>query len=188
VADDGIGRLVRAFREHSTCGATNMNLQAALPSLDQAPAIPADDPITRMLADARLSDEGSLLDAVEARRVELGLSLATLDRLAGLAVGHASKCLSPARLKRPSTGTLYALLDALALSVVLLVDPAKAARISPSWRPRNEAKVRDRALSPTALERARPVILAELARKASRPRWASMPARNFLRAVVEQSQ
>jgi hypothetical protein len=104
---------VRAFREHSTCGAAIMNLHATLP-LDEAPI--AADPITRMLHAAKLSSEGELLDAVEARRVELGLSLATLDQLAGLALGHSSKCLSPARAKRPTTGTLYAMLDALALS------------------------------------------------------------------------
>jgi hypothetical protein len=183
MAADERGRLVRPLHEHATCGgAPIVNLQLAPPLPDEAPAIAAG---TDAIA---LAGEGQLLDAIEARRVQIGLALADLDRLSGLALGHASKVLSPARLKRPSTGTLYALLDALALSIVLVVDPAKAARISPSWRPRDETHVRDRALSPRALERARPVILAELARKASRPRWARMPARDFLRAMVEQSQ
>jgi hypothetical protein len=155
-----------------------MNLHATLP-LDEAPAIAAGD------AAIALATEGELLDAVEARRTQIGLALADLDRLSGLALGHSSKCLSPARLKCPTTRTLYALLDALALSIVLAVDPAKAARVSPSWRRRDETHVRDRALSPRALERARPVVLAELARKASRQRWKGASARDFVRAMME---
>jgi hypothetical protein len=155
-------------------------MHAPLP-LAETPAMPSADAIA-------LATEGALLDAVEARRVQIGLALADLDQLAGLALGHSSKCLSPARLKRPSTRTLYALLDVLALSVVLVVDGTKAARISPSWRPRDETHVRDRALSPRALERARPAVLAELARKASRPRWKGATARDFLQAMMEQSQ
>jgi hypothetical protein len=164
-----------------------MNLQVTALPLDEAPAVAADDAVARVLADARLADEAALLDAVEARRLQVGLSLAALDQLAGLALGHASKCLSPARLKRPSTRTLYALLDALALSIVLVVDGAKASRISPSWRQRDQAHVRQCALSPTAIERARPHVLAELARKAARPRWANVPAKEFMQAMVEQS-
>jgi hypothetical protein len=66
-----------------------------------------------------------------------------------------------------------------------VIDPTKASRISPSWKPRDASHVRDRALSAKALERARPAILAELARKAARPRWAEVPAREFMRAMVE---
>jgi hypothetical protein len=43
-------------------------------------------------------------------------------------------------------------------------------------------------LSPRALERARPIVLAELMRKASRPRWKRATARDFVRAMVEASQ
>jgi hypothetical protein len=93
----------------------------------------------------------------------------------------------PARLKRPTTGTLYALLDALALSVVLVVDGTKVSRISPAWRQRDQAHVRTRALSLTTIERALPAILAELARRAARPRWAGIDARTFIKAMAEQS-
>jgi hypothetical protein len=150
-----------------------------------APLPLAETPIAAGADAIALATEGALLDAVEARRAQIGLSLADLDRLSNLALGHSSKCLSPARLKRPTTATLYALLDVLALSIVLVVDGTKAARISPSWRARDEMKVRDRALSPRALERTRPVVLAELARKASRPRWKGATARDFVRAMVE---
>jgi transcriptional regulator with XRE-family HTH domain len=163
-----------------------MNMHAPLP-LDEVPPVPADDAVARMLREAALVSEGELRDAVEARRVQIGLSLAALDQLSGLSVGHASKALSPARLKSPTLKTLFALLDALALSIVLVVDGAKAERISPSWRPRAEMKVRTRSLSPLALQRARPMVLAELARRAARPKWAKVSARDFMRAQMEKS-
>jgi transcriptional regulator with XRE-family HTH domain len=141
-------------------------------------------PVARLLADARLSDEAALLDAAEARRVQIGLSLAELDRLSGLTVGHASKCLSPGRTKSPSTRTLYAMLDTLGLSLLALVDGAKVSHMSPSWRPRAENKVRQRALSPVTLQRARPIVLRELLRRARHPRWKDTPAPAFLQAMA----
>jgi transcriptional regulator with XRE-family HTH domain len=160
-----------------------MNLHT-LPPLDEAPAVTAGDEVARVLDAAKIATEPELLDAIESRRVQLGLSLASLDRLSGLAVGHASKVLSPARTKPPTVRTLYRLLDAVALSIVLVVDGAKAARISTSWKPRAEEKVRVRELSPTTLRRARPTILAELSRKAARPRWAGIDALTFMRAMT----
>ena len=141
-------------------------------------------PISRAFWTLKISAEGELLDALEHRRTLIGLSLVSLDQLSGLASGHSSKCLSPARTKSPTTRTLFALLDSLALSLVLLIDGSKVERISPSWRPRSEAKVREKALSPVALQRARPIVVADLARKASRPRWAGIDARTFLKAMA----
>jgi hypothetical protein len=161
-----------------------MNLHTTLP-LDEAPITAGDDAIARVLADARLGTEAELLDAIESRRAQVGISNATLDQLCGFAIGYASKCLSPARSKRPTTPTLYALLDALGLSLCLLVDADKVARMSQSWRARDASHVRTRPLSPTTIARARPIVLAELARKAARPRWAEAPAREFLQAMVE---
>jgi hypothetical protein len=165
-----------------------MNLQLTAPLDEVSAMVAADDAVARMLADARLATEGELLDAVEARRTQVSLSFADLDRLSDLALGYSSKCLSPAHSKTPTTKTLLALLDALALSVVLVVDGAKAAHKSPSWRPRDETHVRARSLSPKALLRARPVVMSELLRKAARPRWAGVDARTFIKAMVEQSQ
>jgi hypothetical protein len=114
-----------------------MNLQVSPAALVEAPVPPADDAVALALNAAKLSSESALLDAVESRRVQLGLSFKTLDLVAGLAVGHSSKLMSPARIKSPSATTLFSLLDALALSIVLVNDPAKAARISPLWKRRD---------------------------------------------------
>jgi hypothetical protein len=164
-----------------------MQLAAAQQLIEEQPAVAATgDEIARVLDAAKISTEGQLLDALEHRRTLIGLSLVSLDQLSGLAVGHSSKCLSPARIKSPTTRTLFALLDSLAFSVVLIVDPDKAERVSPSWRPRAEAKVRVCALSPIALQRARPIIVAELARRAARPKWRDVPAPMFLRALLSE--
>jgi hypothetical protein len=157
-----------------------MNMQLAL--VEEAPAVAAGDEVARILADARIADEGALLDAIEARRVELQMSNASLEQVAGLCVGHVSKLLSPARGRSPSLRTLDRILAAVQLSIVLVRDPSRAA--GASWKPRDEAHVRSRPLSPIALQRARPVVLAELARKASRPKWKDVPAPTFLRALM----
>jgi hypothetical protein len=161
-----------------------VNLQLAPLPIEEPPA--AADDVARMLADAMIADEASLIDAIQARRVEVGISLAELDRLSGLAFGHASKCLSPARAKSPTMKTLQALLDSLALSIVLVIDNAKAARVSPSWQPRDASKVRQRPLSPAVIARAKPHVIAALARQATRPRWANVPARDFMRAMARE--
>jgi transcriptional regulator with XRE-family HTH domain len=102
-----------------------MNLHTTIP-LDDAPPIPAaDDAVARLLSDARLTDENALLDALDARRVELGLSHESLNELSGLAVGYAAKLLAPGRPKSPSLVTLDRIMAALGLSWVLVIDPKR---------------------------------------------------------------
>lgn len=66
-------------------------------------------------------------------------------------------------------------------------DPQRYAR-TPSWKPRDAAKVRERHLSPTTIALARPHVLAELMRRAKRPRWAGVDARTFLEEMMEKSR
>jgi transcriptional regulator with XRE-family HTH domain len=163
-----------------------MNLQV---QIDELPPVAEDGgAFARMLDGAKRGSEQQLLDALDARRVQINLSNAELERAAGLTVGHVSKCMSPSRARSPTLRTLFALLDAVALSVVLVIDPSKVERISPSWRPRDASHVRNRPLSPAVLERARSAIIAELARRASRRRWASVSARDFMRAMVKEAR
>jgi hypothetical protein len=62
--------LVRALRERTAAGEEAIvNLQLPIDEVLAAPA--ADNPVARMLADARLPDEPAIIDALEARRVEL---------------------------------------------------------------------------------------------------------------------
>jgi hypothetical protein len=173
---------VRIIREHG--GAATMNLHATLP-LDEVPIAAGDDTIARLLAEARLSDGAALLDALEARRGELQLSNATLEGLAGLPTGYLTKLTGPARLKNPTLSTVDRIMAVLGLSWILVIDSEKVSRAQPSWQRRDQAHVRTRQLSPTTIARARPAVMAELVRKASRPRWKGATARDFLQAMAE---
>jgi hypothetical protein len=161
-----------------------MQIAAAL--IEEPPTVAAtgDDAIVRMLSDAKLSDGAALLDALEARRVELGLSNRTCELATGLCNGHVTKVLGPSRERSPTLATIDKVMAVLGLSIVLVRDPVKIEAARVRWTPRAASKVRMRQLSPTTIERARPHVLAELARKAARPRWAGIDARTFIKAMA----
>jgi hypothetical protein len=165
-----------------------VNLQLHPLPADEAPAVATDDPVARVLADARLSDGAALLDALEARRVELGLSNAAPEAAAipPLCIGHATKTLGPSRQKSPTLATLDRLMAVLGLSFVLVRDPEKIDRVRSRWVPRHMEKVRQRALSLTTIARAKPHVLAALLRRARHPRWKDVPAPAFLQAMAQE--
>jgi hypothetical protein len=160
-----------------------MNLQLAPSPIDEASAVSAGSASAHV---ARLGDEAAVLDAIEARRVQLGLSNATLERLSGLCIGHVTKIAGPSREKSPTLTTLDRVMAVLGLSFVLVLDPSKIERAQSMWRHRAEAKVRHRALSPTTIARARPHVMARLAKRAAHPRWANVPARAFVQAMMSE--
>jgi hypothetical protein len=76
-------------------------------------------------------------------------------------------------VKGMGPATFGALLDALGLSGTLYVDPAKVARMGRRWQRRREAGVREPArLAKAAIARARPLVMAEPARRGGKARWA----------------
>jgi hypothetical protein len=166
-----------------------MSLQIApMPVVEEQPAVATTgDEVARILADAKLSDGAALLDALEARRVELGLSNRTCELAAGLCDGHLTKLCGPSRERSPTLVTLDKVLNVLGLSIVLVRDPAKIEAVRVRWTPRARSKVRERQLSPTTIARARPHVLSDLARKAARPRWAGVDARTFIKAMVGEN-
>jgi hypothetical protein len=65
-----------------------------------------------------------------------------------------------------------AIAGALGLAVQLLPDPD--ARVQPRWERHSESYVeRDRRLSKAAIKKATPIVVAELASKGGRSRWAN---------------
>jgi hypothetical protein len=124
--------------------------------------------------DVVVADPGALLDALRARQGKLELSNATVEAIAGIAEGHLDKVIGPSRQKSPSLTMLFALMETLGLSVVLVPDPAWALKFGHLWKSRDRAKVRNTLLGKTTLKRAWPLILSELARRAGRARWAGM--------------
>jgi transcriptional regulator with XRE-family HTH domain len=156
----------------------------AVPARDETPAIAAADDLARILADARIGDAGQLLDSIVARKTEIMMSDADLERIAGLSAGHVTKILA-ARTRSPTIETLDKLLAALQLSIVLIRDGSRAADVQ--WAPRDASKVRtkvrERPLSRAALARARATIMGALLRRASQPKWRDTPARDFMRSA-----
>jgi hypothetical protein len=62
-----------------------------------------------------------VLDALEARRVELGLSNRTCELAAGLCDGHVTKVLGPSKERSPMLATLDRLMSVLGLGAVILL-------------------------------------------------------------------
>ena len=93
------------------------------------------------MAAAEIRSYADLVAALRARRLELDLSFALLDELAGLAPGYGAKVLSPAesRSNHPKllgTMSLAAILGALGVKLVLVEDAAAMERIKPRLVPR----------------------------------------------------
>jgi hypothetical protein len=82
----------------------------------------------------RTRDE--FVELLRDRKTELGLTMQTLDHITGLADGLCSKLLAPHPHKGMGALSLKSLLDGMALgiyAVVVVEDPAQAARMSPRW-------------------------------------------------------
>ena len=70
-----------------------------------------------------------LHDAMRARAKELQIARLEIDEVGGLQSGYASKLLSPTQIKRCGSMSLGALLGALGLGLVIVVDPEATARV-----------------------------------------------------------
>jgi hypothetical protein len=84
----------------------------------------------------------ALVDALRARRLDLDISFALLDELAGLATGYSTKVLSSveSRSKHPKllgSMSLAVILGALGVKLVLVEDPAAMEQIKPRLIPRH---------------------------------------------------
>jgi hypothetical protein len=90
---------------------------------------------TGLAAMARLiRDVDDLVEAIRARRDELGISYETMDAISGLSPGHCAKLSSGA--KGIGRVSLPAVLGALGAALVLVEDPEQTARVADRWRPR----------------------------------------------------
>lgn len=96
----------------------------------------------------------------------LSLSNEQLEAISGMAQGAVDKCLGPSRAKRIGYKTFDLLLGAMAVQLRVEIDPDQAQRVASRWVKRNSAQVRNsQPISQATLDRCRPVILSEMARK-----------------------
>jgi hypothetical protein len=109
--------------------------------------------------------------ALRARKDELGLSNVVLEELAGVCAGHWDKACGVTRVRVPTLDTLMMFAGALGLAIQFLPDPD--AKIARRWERRKEQRVHDNGrISKVAIKRARPIVLAESARRAASALWA----------------
>jgi hypothetical protein len=74
-----------------------------------------------------------LLQAFRNRRDELNISHETIDTIAGLQSGYASKLLAPKPIKNLGPMSFESILGALGLAIVVVDDPSAAAKVSKHW-------------------------------------------------------
>lgn len=77
-----------------------------------------------------------ILDAIRARRDELNLSHEAIDALCGFPSGYTSKLLAKNPIRGVSHMSLTAILQALALGLVVVVDESQRQKVVGRWQPR----------------------------------------------------
>jgi hypothetical protein len=102
---------------------------------------------------ANVTSYNDLHVAMRARAAELKISRAEIDRLAGLASGHAGKLLAPRPLKRLGDDLVGFVIPALAMKLVLIEDLQSLAQIRARSRIRDERAVRSAAVEFTISRR-----------------------------------
>jgi hypothetical protein len=119
-------------------------------------------------------DYGSLVDALRAAKEHREISNETLEQIAGLCGGFVDKLLGVNQDKKMGPVVLGLLCGALGVEFVMR-QSAAAVKMAHRWEKRNSKQIRTRrTVSQYALDRCRPVILSEMARKG----WATRRARN----------
>jgi hypothetical protein len=114
-----------------------------------------------------------LIGVLAERQRALNLSNEMLDDLARLTHGHVSKLLGPGRERGLSEISMNALMEALAVRLIVVEDSARVAQMKPHWEGKDLKQVRMPARIGAALiKRVRPVVLRQLASKAATARWS----------------
>jgi hypothetical protein len=117
----------------------------------------------------RCSTYGELIDALKRRKAELQISDLVLDEIMGICVGHTGKILCGER--GFSSVTLQAMLDALALDLIVAPSPAKLKRLDKFDR-RDPGRVHPGSrVARSQVERVRPIVLSEWSTRANKLRW-----------------
>ncbi len=108
----------------------------------------------------------SLVDCFAALRNHLQLSNESCEELAGLCAGHVDKVLGPTRVKNLSPWLFDLFCQLFAVEFHAKVDLTQARKMESRWERRDKSQIRPPArLSKAILDRARPIILSEMARR-----------------------
>lgn len=119
-----------------------------------------------------------LVDYIRARKDDLGLSNAFVDEFCGMTPGYCDKLLGPSGTKGLSRFTLDYFFAALAFELVPRPNAEQEAMMRPRWEGREKSQVRvPRRVSKAIMERARPMLLAILAKSGGLKRAACLPGK-----------
>ncbi len=152
---------------------------------------------------AVVSSYDALIEAIRARKAELGLSDATVDSISGLALGHTGKLLGPAQVKTLGKVSMGLMLQALGLVLIVAEDPEQTERMRAQYVQRESGSVRDgnyaspvskrlmsRVFTPFAkqggiarMSKLSPEQRSDLARRAARKRWVRPKPRRRTRRL-----
>jgi hypothetical protein len=77
-----------------------------------------------------------LLDALRARRDEVGITLETLDAVAGFPSGYSAKLLAPVAIKNLGWMSLGAALDSLGVALVMVENVEQKKLVESRWKRR----------------------------------------------------
>jgi hypothetical protein len=91
---------------------------------------------------AMVASYDELLGAFRARAADIAVSYSSIDDRAGLAQGYTGKLFGPAQVRKLGTLSLWLLLEALGLSIVLVENPKTLARTKAECSPRDAAQSR----------------------------------------------
>ena len=134
----------------------------------------------QVLAEATCCDE--LVDAFRARKTALSLSNEAIEHIIPLAAGHCDKLIGPSQTRGLSQLSLDGMLAALALKLIVVVDPDQVARMSPLWENtgrRDNKMVRSctTRVAKVTLARAQPHVVRELGRCGGLKTWRTIDSR-----------
>jgi hypothetical protein len=121
--------------------------EGAMPAVarqnERAPAATSPAPVQNL--EARSMQE--IVEAIRVWRDMRGVSLATLDHIAGWPDGYGAKLLAPEPIKNLGWQSLGLGLNALAIKLVVVEDEAQRKLVERRWIPRERPQQRTRASS-----------------------------------------
>ena len=94
---------------------------------------------------AEFTNYNELIDALNRRKADLGLSCLLMDELGGLPHGYTAKVLGPGRVKGLGAISTDAINGVLGVKFAVIEDLEAVKRMEHRWERRNESHVRQRA-------------------------------------------
>jgi hypothetical protein len=135
------------------------------------------EPSTAATGEHVIRNRDDFIEALRARKDEIGLSNSYIEHALHLGAGGCDKYLGPSRTKNLSLLMALDLVELLGSMLALKRDAETEARMAPRWERRDEAQVRRCSrVSMRLVEACRPMVLRELTSKASKARKTKMTA------------